>query len=116
MVEGPEESNRIIELTESARNDLATIDSATAATWGSAQAEKYIDFLTGVISLIADNPGMGLPLEKHPGYFCFVARSRQSRLAHGYRIYYRELSNGIKVIKLLHTSLGFVDSLVSHDD
>ena len=33
--------HQVIELTDAAKLDLATIDNATAAMWGDAQAERY---------------------------------------------------------------------------
>ncbi len=111
MDENSGEPQRIIELTDAAHYDLAGIDNATAVMWGETQAERYIAYLQDTLNYIAEHPNAGLPVEQRPGYFLFTAKYSKRRAAKGHRIFYRRIENGIRVIRILHTSMNWPDHL-----
>lgn len=102
-----EHSNRIIRLTEAAQYDLSGIDNATAATWGEDQADRYLAFLTETLTILADNPKLGIDVEEFPGIRVFTAKVSKRRNAYGHRIFFREIEGGIRVIRILHTAMNW---------
>jgi plasmid stabilization system protein ParE len=109
--ESPRESERIIEITEAAQYDLAGIDNATAAMWGEAQAERYIAYLRETVAYLVDDPTLGYPIDQRPGYYVYTAKYSKRRAAKGHRIFYRQIENGIRIIRILHTSMNWPDHL-----
>ena len=78
MDENTRDAPRLIELTESAAYDLASIDNATAATWGETQAERYQGFLREAFSFLAAEPNLGAPILERPGLLLFVVKYTQA--------------------------------------
>lgn len=107
--------NRLIEFADSATIDLASIDNATASTWGEAQADRYLEFLQEVIYDLANHPTNGKPAAQFPGLRTYVAKIRRKRASNGHRIVYREISGGIRVIRILHTAMQWQDHLDERD-
>ena len=106
-------SESVIWLTTAARNDLSSIDNATAATWGEPQAERYLAFLLTVFDLICEQPRIGTLLEDFPGVRVYSAKLVNRKSAYGHRIFYREIEGGIRIIRILHTAMNWPDHL--HD-
>ncbi len=98
-------SHRLIRLTEAAYFDLASIDNATAATWGEDQAERYIGFLNEIFAVLVAEPNLGSPIEDFPDYLSYTAKYAKGRNAHGHRIFYTETDYGIRIIRILHTAM-----------
>jgi|GEM_PF-1810971 len=106
-------SDCIIEFADAATLDLASIDNATDSMWGHNQADMYIEFLQGVIFDLAQHPALGRDAAQFPGVKTYVAKSRHRRSAHGYRIVYRSIGNGIRIIRILHTAMQWQDHLMN---
>ena len=102
---------RLIRLTDAARNDLASVDNATAATWGEVQAERYLAFLSTIFELIADQPRIGTLVDDFPGIRVYSAKIVKRKSAHGHRIFYREIEGGVRIIRILHTAMNWSDHL-----
>lgn len=102
---------RLIRLSEDAVYDLASIDNATATTWGETQADRYLGFLQEVFSYLSQEPLLGSPVVDRPNIFVFIAKYRPRRSAHGHRIFYREVTGGIEVLRVLHTAMNWPDHL-----
>lgn len=113
MEKDPQRSNRIVRISDAALLDLANIDNTTAAQWGGLQADRYTAFLSETIRELAQHPKLGREVMERPGIFTFVAKYRKSRWAKGHRIVYVELPDGIRVIRILHTSMNWQDYLNS---
>ena len=82
-------------LTPAAERDLEAIWMDTTQRWGVAQANRYIDLLTGAFAELAELPGIG-PTCDHirPGY--------RRRHAERHMIYFHVTDYGIAVIRILH--------------
>lgn len=111
MEENPQSDLRVIEFSEAAALDFAGIDNATAQQWGNAQAERYIAFLREVFASLAQEPKMGDSIDDRPGFSAFVAKYNKRRNAHGHRIFYTEIENGILIIRILHTAMNWTEIL-----
>ena len=108
--------DRVVELLDEAVLDLANIDNSTATTWGTAQAERYDEFLTNEMLVLAEDPSLGQRLEQHPDYRSFVAKQNKGRWTHGHRILYREIPAGIEVARILHTAMNWEALLMVLED
>ncbi len=99
-------AKRLILFTEGALADLANIDNTTAAMWGEVQAERYLGFPSGdAFTPLAEQPKMASIVDQRPEYRVFTAKYRNRRAAHGHRIFFREIENGIEIIRILHTAM-----------
>jgi toxin ParE1/3/4 len=84
--------------SRSAKVDLLNIGAYTLQTWGSAQAERYIDGLERCGKLLAGNSELGRP--------CGWIRSGLYRFETGRHVlFYRKQSDGILVSRILHQSM-----------
>lgn len=106
-----EEAHRLISFTQAALDDLAGIDHATAVTWGVAQAERYLNFLSAEIKSLAESPDLGRIVEQRPHLRVYTAKLRKRRAAHGHRIIYQVVGDGILVVRVLHTAMLWPESL-----
>lgn len=111
MEESSRSSLRLIRFTDEARLDVARIDNATFQRWGEAQAERYIAYLSEIFAYLAREPSLGEPLRDWPGYRVYTAKYRKRRNAYGHRIFYREIEDGIRIIRILHTAMNWPDHL-----
>jgi plasmid stabilization system protein ParE len=111
MEEGQQIRKCIVELTESAVLDLASIDNATASNWGEEQANRYTAFLQETIQSLAIRPEVGNVPSAFPELRTYVARLSRKRQSHGHRIVYRTIEDGIRVIRILHTAMQWEDHL-----
>jgi toxin ParE1/3/4 len=102
---------RIVLHTAGSRLDLISIYQYNEVIYGAGHAERYLDFLDSQMQFLADHPGSGRTVEQRPGVRVFVARVRQRRSAAGHRVFYREMANGIEVIRVLHTAMNWPDHL-----
>lgn len=104
-------SQRVVRLTSAARIDLAGIDNATAATWGEEQANRYLAFLSEVFAMIATEPMIGVAVDEFPHVRLYVAKYSRRRASYGHRIFYREVEDGIRIIRILHTAMNWPEIL-----
>jgi toxin ParE1/3/4 len=82
-------------LSRSAEADLLGIGAYTLSTWGEDQAIRYLDDIEGCCQTLADNPMLGRT--------CDAVRPGLRRMASGrHVIYYREVTRGIFVSRILH--------------
>ena len=99
----------MILFTRAAVADIIAIDSITAATWGQTQANRYLAFLSEVFSNIEGTPWIGSEVEGKPGYHVYLAKYRKRRSSHGHRIFYRQVEDGIEIIRVVHTAMSWPD-------
>ncbi len=111
MEENSRSGIRVIEFSEAAALDFAGIDNATAQQWGDVQAERYIAFLRETFAHLAQESTLGMPVGGRPGFLVFIAKYNRRRSAHGHRIFYSEIENGILIIRILHTAMNWPDIL-----
>ncbi|MBX3119789.1 MAG: type II toxin-antitoxin system RelE/ParE family toxin [Fimbriimonadaceae bacterium] len=104
---------RLVLLTEAAMLDLASIDNATASNWGDEQANRYTAFLQETLQSLATNPSIGRTIQQYPELMMYLAKIRNRRSAHGHRIVYRQISGGIRIIRILHTAMQWEDHIAS---
>ena len=91
------------EVTEQADQDLFDISLYLARMGSIETAERFIDAINSKFPLLADNPGMGRAREElAPGVRSFPEGK--------YVIFYRAISDGILILRVLHGSRD-VDSL-----
>ena len=109
------QGRRVIELSVAAALDFAGIDNATAQQWGDSQAERYISFLRETFERLERTPSLGTPVEARPGFLVFVAKYSVRRSAHGHRIFYTEIENGILIVRILHTAMNWPDVLPQNE-
>jgi len=102
---------RVVLFAENALLDLAGIDNSTASMWGEGQAERYLSFLRETLSILAAEPGIAPIVDQRPDLRIFTAKYRKRRTAHGHRIVFREIENGIEVLRILHTAMYWPDQL-----
>ena len=77
--------------------------------WGPRQADLYIEFLQEVLHDLAHHPCRGRDAAQFPGLKTYIAKIRRHRSAHGHRIVYREINDGIRIIRILHTAMQWQD-------
>lgn len=113
MEKDSERPDRVVRISDAALLDLANIDNTTAAHWGNVQASRYTAFLTETLRELAHYPRLGRTVIERKGIFTYIAKYRKSRWAKGHRIVYVEVPDGIRVIRILHTSMNWQDYLNS---
>jgi toxin ParE1/3/4 len=87
-------------LSPRAQSDLGEIWDYTVQNWSVEQAESYVRAIWSAIDRIADNPGRGRPCDDvRPGYFKFASGS--------HILFYRQISGGIDVVRILHKRMDF---------
>ncbi len=87
-----------VEISAAARADLKTIYIYTFNVFGEAQAERYTRDLHSRFQLLADFPGMGLPVR-------FGAIECMKFPSGSHVIYYRRTGNGIFAGRILHGAM-----------
>lgn len=85
-------------LSPAAQADLRDIRAYTKTTWGEAQARKYLAELRSGLERLADAPLIGKAREE-------IAQGLRSFPLARHIAFYREYSDGIEVIRILHTSM-----------
>jgi toxin ParE1/3/4 len=82
-------------LSPKARDDMESVWLYTLSQWGHEQTEKYIDDLAVAFDLLTTNPRLGTRCDNiRAGY------RKHPTLRHV--IYFREVSYGIEIIRVLH--------------
>ena len=79
----------------SAESDLLEIWDYIASESSSGRADKFVDRLDGVLSLLAEQPYMGRSRDE-------LGRTLRSHPVGNYVILYRPLDDGIVVVRVVH--------------
>lgn len=91
-------------LTKRAKEDLRSIGRYTRKTWGVEQRNHYLGNLDEAFHLLATNPKRGQDFPHiRPGY-------RKYRVGR-HLIFYREGSEGLEIIRILHDRMDIVTRL-----
>jgi plasmid stabilization system protein ParE len=101
----------MIRLTQEASDDLAGIAASTTATWGNAQATRYIAEVQRLFELIESQPGIAPRVPGWPHLRCVILRGKSGRLGHGHRIFYSDAEREIVIVRILHTALNWTQIL-----
>jgi toxin ParE1/3/4 len=84
--------------SRSAKADLLSIGAYTLETWGTAQAERYLDSLEQCAKMLAANPRLGRQ--------CMWIRPGLRRFEKGRHIlFYRRVDDGIFISRILHQNM-----------
>jgi plasmid stabilization system protein ParE len=106
MAQNPRNSaTRLVTLSAAARTDLADIQDSTADFWGDQQAEAYTTFLLDTAQHLADAPQSAPMVPERKGVRVFVARWKNAR--RGHRIFYKEMPQGIEIIRIIGTRMNW---------
>jgi len=95
----------ILEFTDLALDDLASIERYTRQHWGEKQADIYLDLLEQALSGILDNPEIGC---ERPD----VADDCRFSPEQSHLIFYRIAGNKIQVLAIPHSSMDIEKHLV----
>ena len=87
-----------VQFSVRAEEDLLNIGAYTLRQWGETQAARYLDDLDHCASMLAVNPAIGRA--------CGWVRSGLYRFEQGRHVlFYRKITNGIRVVRILHQSM-----------
>jgi toxin ParE1/3/4 len=78
-----------------AERDILSIGEYTMRTWGTAQADRYLDDLEESCRLLAANPELGSLCEHIRPGLRYIEKGRHA-------IFYRRESPGVYVVRILH--------------
>jgi toxin ParE1/3/4 len=92
-------------LSGAADLDLSEIYIHTIRLWDRDQAEDYLQFLKARMEALADDPALGDLVAGRPEIRTYLAKFSRRRSSHGHRIIYRQIAGGIRIIRILHTSM-----------
>ena len=110
MAEGSKNrSPRVVRLSEDAEADLSAIYGYSAQLWGIPQADKYEEFLAGVMRQLAETPRIAPAAPNLSHVRVYVARWRNAR--QGHHIFYIETDDGIVVSRILHTAMNWPENI-----
>lgn len=99
----------VIELTRKAEADRISIYFYTLQQWGDAQAENYRLLLNEAMYELAAEPTRAPLVEGLNRVRSYTVRWRRSD--RGHRIFYEEIENGIRVLRILHTARDWLSKL-----
>jgi plasmid stabilization system protein ParE len=97
------EAERIVDYSEEATSDLAEIYNYTTLQRGTAQAERYLAFLSRTALQAAEGGLVGRPISDFEGLWAVKAKWPSAR--HGHLIIFRREPYGIHVLRVLHTAM-----------
>ena len=81
-----------------AEADLMEIDLYSEGTWGTVQADRYVDGIFSFCELLAETPGMGRRWR--------TDQPSARRMEYGsHVIFYRQVPDGILVFRILHQKM-----------
>lgn len=87
-----------VQYAASAEADLVDIGEYTLQTWSEAQTTRYLSAIAKCCERLAENPMLGRACDEiSPG----LRRMRESH----HEIFYRRHGAGIRVVRILHTSM-----------
>ena len=94
---------RLVHHTAASRIDLIAVYLHNETSYGEDYADQYLKFLDAEMDALAQCPEIGRTVEGFKKIRVHIVKSRPRRKAHGYRIFYREVTDGIEIIRVLHT-------------
>jgi toxin ParE1/3/4 len=84
-----------VQFSRRAEADILSIGIYTIRTWGESQADRYLEEIAACCQMLAENPLLGRG--------CDEVRSGLRRMEQGkHVVFYRQLSKGIWVSRVLH--------------
>ena len=92
-------------LSQKAKDDIADIWEYTYETWSEKQADKYFLLLHKGFDLIATNPKIGLIKQE-------IDDSLYEFTIHKHMVFYRILSDGIRIVRVFHERMDFTKQLM----
>lgn len=90
--------------TEQSRSDLVSIFAYNLLTYGDDHASAFISFLEDQMQALAESPLIGAVVERPEGVRLHIVKRRARKQAHGYRVFYKLVPNGIELIRILHSA------------
>ena len=91
-------------LTEKAETDLAAIVKYTQATWGAAQALRYIDGFHDLANALSTAPEMGVNRDNILIGLCVFPYEK-------HLLFYQKAPHGITIVRVLHKSMDVLQHL-----
>ena len=85
-------------LTNAAADDLRSIIEYTYSEWGAEQVRTYKDQLETRFKLVAKRPLLGRSHIRLPEHIRYVLEGK-------HYIFYKQIAEGIEIIRVLHTTL-----------
>ena len=98
-------SDRLVVFSPEAEKDQYDVYDSTAEQWGDQQAEAYSLFLLETAQKLANNPTTAPLVPNFDGVRVYTARWKNAR--QGHRIFFKEIQQGIYVIRILHTRMNW---------
>ncbi len=86
------------QLTPRAEEDLEAIWDYTAQTWSVTQADKYVDSIFDMIEQLAANPKRGRSADD-------VRQGYRKQAVGAHLLFYRELDDGLEIVRILHARM-----------
>ena len=106
MADGAGEQDQVclVSISNKASSDLEEIFEYTGKTWGFDQADAYLEFLEANMHLAAEASNLRVKqVEEIDGVFEVLCVWKNSR--YGHWVYSQRTSNGIHVLRILHTAM-----------
>ena len=102
-------ARRRIRLSDRAVADLETIVGYTRQHWGERQARRYANALRNALRRLRDRPALGRSRDDVlPGVRSFPCGSHV--------LFYREIADGIAVLRILHGGMDVADRMTNDDE
>ena len=92
--------NKLYQFRPRAEQDLEDIYDYTLREFGEAQADRYIRKLFEIFQCLADTPGIARHRDE-------VRQGLRSYPVKAHIIFFRELDNGVLIVRVLHQSMDF---------
>jgi len=86
------------EFTDNAKRDLFNIVEHTKKTWGTEQANTYINNIEKVCQLLADNPHIGILRDE-------TGKNLMSHPIASHFLYYQHQNDTLTVVRILHKNM-----------
>jgi toxin ParE1/3/4 len=87
-------------LADTARSDLQSIAEYSQRVWGSDAKRRYMQALEAILLRIAERPSAGLPRNE-------ISLGYRSLRGGRHLVFYRERTEVVEVIRVLHESMDF---------
>jgi toxin ParE1/3/4 len=85
-------------VADAARTDLREIERYTRQEWGADRSEEYLGALRQAFARLRDLPSLGSPRAELGAVY-------RSLLCGRHAIFYRDLTDHIEIVRVLHTSM-----------
>ena len=85
-------------VAKATREDLQDIAAYTEQRWGTAQRRRYLDEIKTRFAQLREHPGLGAPRDE-------IRAGYRSTLSGRHVIFYRETTDSIEIIRVLHDTM-----------